>query len=310
MRAVHTFSVIIPLYNKEREIEATIRSVLAQRLQPLEIVVVNDGSTDRSAEVVRAISSPLVRLIDQPNAGECAARNRAISEARGEYVALVDADDQWEEGFLEEINSLINDYPDCGLYCTSFQVVSHEGVFRAPCPEERGVVQNFFRDSAHRYIAIPSASAMPRRIFDEIGGFPEGMKIAGDLYMWIKLARKYRVSFSPKPLVRYLKEASNRSASIYTPEKTAYSFETLYDPAAPIEEREFVARAALGKALILCAKGDTEAARRAIETFSFTKTYRRTLRKVQVLNRLPVRWRQPLLNLYNRLAWLIAKKGL
>lgn len=305
-----SFSVIIPLYNKEREIEATIRSVLAQTLQPLEIVVVNDGSKDRSAEIVRSIASPLIRLIDQPNAGECAARNRAIREARGEYVALIDADDQWEEGFLEEIDALIHEYPDCGLYCTSFQVVSNEGLFRAPCLEKRGVVEDFFGESAHRYIAIPSASAMPRRIFDEIGGFPEGMKIAGDLYMWIKLARRYRVCFSPKPLVRYLKEASNRSASIYTPEQTEHSFEKLYDPTAPYSEREFVARAALGKALILCAKGDTEAARSAIKTFSYTKTYRRTLRKVQVLNRLPVRWRQPLLGFYNRMAWLIARKGL
>ena len=306
----NSFSVIIPLYNKEREIEATIRSVLAQSYPPKEIVVVNDGSKDRSAEVVRGIDSPLIRLIDQPNAGECAARNRAIREATGDYVALIDADDQWEAGFLEEINRLINDFPDCGLYCTSFQVVSREGLYRAPCPEVRGVVENFFRDSAHRYIAIPSASAMPRKLFDEIGGFPEGMKIAGDLYMWIKLARKYRVCFSPKPLVRYLKEASNRSAAIYTPEKTAHSFEALYDPSAPLDEREFIARAALGKALILCAKGDTEAARRAIETFSFTKTYRRTLNKVRLLNRLPVRWRQPLLNGYNYLAWKLAKKGL
>lgn len=306
----NSFSVIIPLYNKEQEIEATIRSVLAQTYQPLEIVVVNDGSTDRSAEVVRSIGSPLIRLITQPNGGECAARNRAVSEAKGDYVALIDADDQWEVGFLAEINALINAYPDCGLYCTSFQVVSSEGLFRAPCPEERGVVENFFRDSAHRYIAIPSASAMPRAIFDQIGGWPEGMKIAGDLYFWIKLARRYRVCFSPRPLVRYLKEASNRSASIYTPEQTPYSFEALYDPTAPLDEREFIARAALGKALILCAKGDSEAARRAIRTFSFTKTYRRTLRKVQFLNRLPVKWRQPLLNGYNWLAWKIAKKGL
>ncbi|MBR3846966.1 MAG: glycosyltransferase family 2 protein, partial [Alistipes sp.] len=133
----NSFSVIIPLYNKEQEIEATIRSVLAQTYQPLEIVVVNDGSTDRSAEVVRSIDSPLIRLITQPNGGECAARNRAVSEAKGDYVALIDADDQWEAGFLEEINALINEYPDCGLYCTSFQVVSSEGLFRAPCPEER-----------------------------------------------------------------------------------------------------------------------------------------------------------------------------
>ena len=99
----YTFSVIVPLYNKQNEIGDTLRSILAQRYSPLEIVVVNDGSTDGSAEVVRSFDSPLIRLITQPNAGECAARNRAIAEARGEYLALLDADDTWDPGYLEEI---------------------------------------------------------------------------------------------------------------------------------------------------------------------------------------------------------------
>ena len=136
------------------------------------------------------------------------------------------------------------------------------------------------------------------------------MKIGEDLYMWIKIARRYPVCFSPQPLCRYSKVASNRSASTYTPERTVYSFEELYDPAAPDDEREFIARAALGKALVLSAKGGTEEAARAIRTFSFTKVYRRTLRKVRLLNALPVRWRGPLLDLYNALAWRIARKGL
>ena len=305
-----TISVIIPLYNKEREIEGTIRSVLAQRLQPLEIVVVDDGSTDHSAALVEAIPSPLIRLVRQPNAGECAARNRAIAESRGELLALLDADDEWEEGFLEEVAALYREFPGCGIYSTAFRVVSHDGIFPAPTPTRRGIVDNFFRDSAHRYVSIPSASAIPREVIDRVGGFPDGMKMGGDLYMWIKIARRYPVCFSPQPLCRYSKVASNRSASTYTPERTAYSFEELYDPAAPDDEREFIARAALGKALVLSAKGGTEEAARAIRTFSFTKVYRRTLRKVRLLNALPVRWRSPLLNLYNALAWRIARKGL
>lgn len=305
-----TISVIIPLYNKEREIEGTIRSVLAQRLQPLEIVVVDDGSTDHSAALVEAIPSPLIRLVRQPNAGECAARNRAIAESRGELLALLDADDEWEEGFLEEIASLYREFPGCGIYSTAFRVVSHDGIFPAPTPTRRGIVENFFRDSAHRYVSIPSASAIPRQVIDRVGGFPDGMKMGGDLYMWIKIARRYPVCFSPQPLCRYSKVASNRSASTYTPERTVYSFEELYDPAAPDDEREFIARAALGKALVLSAKGGTEEAARAIRTFSFTKVYRRTLWKARVINALPVRWRSPLLDLYNALAWRIARKGL
>jgi len=305
-------SVIIPLYNKEREIGATLRSVLAQTLQPTEIVVVDDGSTDRSADIVREIAAanPPVRLVPQANAGECAARNRAIAETTGEYIALLDADDEWRPGFLQEIAALIEEFPDCGLYCTAFDIVSHEGEFPAVCPSERGIVENFFRDSAHRYIAIPSASCIPRRVFDDVGGFPDGMKMGGDLYMWIKIARRYRVCFSPARLCRYSRVASNRSSAIYTPERTPYSFEQLYDPTAPDEEREFIARAALGKALVLSAKGGTEEAARAARTFGYTKTYRRTLRKVRILNALPVSWRTPLLNCYNAIAWRIAKKGL
>ena len=176
-----TISVIIPLYNKEREIEGTIRSVLAQRLQPLEIVVVDDGSTDRSAALVEAIPSPLIRLVRQPNAGECAARNRAIAESRGELLALLDADDEWEEGFLEEIASLYRECPGCGIYSTAFRVVSHDGIFPAPTPTRRGIVENFFRDSAHPYASPPAASAIPRGAIAGGGGSPDGMKMGGDL---------------------------------------------------------------------------------------------------------------------------------
>ena len=305
-----TITVIIPLYNKEREIEGTLRSVLAQTRQPDEIVIVDDGSTDRSAEIVRGTASPLVRLVPQPNAGECAARNRAIAEARGEYIALLDADDEWEPGFLAEIESMIGAFPGCGLYCTGFSVVSHDGLFPAPGLDRRGIVEHFCRDSAPRYIAIPSACCIPRAVFDDVGGFPEGMKMAGDLYMWIKIARRYRVCYSPERLARYSKVASNRSATSYTPERTRYSFEELYDPSAPEEEREFIARAARGKALIQSVKGGTEEARRATRFFHWTRVYRRTLHKVQLLNRLPVRWRGPLLDLYNAAAWRLARKGL
>ncbi len=304
------FSVVIPLYNKSAEIAATLRSVLAQSLPPSEIVVVDDGSTDGGADIVRQTGSPRIKLFSQPNAGVSAARNRGVAEARGEYIAFLDADDCWEPGYLAEIAALIDEFPGCGIYSTAFRIINRRGTTPAPCPERRGVVDNFFRDSAHRYIAIPSASVVPRRVFEEVGGFPAGMKIGEDLYLWIKITRRYRVCFSPRQLVRYSRAAANRSATIYTPEQTEFSFEQLYDPAAPVEEREFIARAALGKALILSAKGGTKEAARAIRIFSFTRTYRRTLRKVRFLNALPVAWRGPLLALYNRAAWAIARKGL
>ena len=309
-------------YRTDRVLRETLRNeisdattlIVAQRIGTImeadRIVVVDDGSTDGSADAVRAIASPLVKLVTQANAGVCAARNRAIAESAGDLIALLDADDTWEPGFLEEIASMAAEFPGCGIYSTAFNIVSHDGRFPAPTPTERGVVADFFRDSAHRYISIPSASAVPRAVFESVGGFPEGMKIGEDLYMWIKIARRYKVCFSPKPLANYSKVASNRSSAIYTPERTRYSFEELYDPAAADGYNEFVARAALGKALIISAKGGTKDAARAIRFFGYTKTYRRTLRKVRILNALPRSWRGPLIGLYNSLAWRIARKGL
>lgn len=309
------FSVIIPLYNKEAEVEATIRSVMAQTLQPLEIVVVNDGSTDRSAERVEAIGSPLVRLISQPNAGECAARNRAMAEARGDYFALVDADDLWKPEFLEEMASLIASWPECGIYSTAFEVVSPTGRVRGNCPTERGVVENFWRESMTRYVTIPSATVLPRRVVEELGGFPEGMKMGGDQWMWIKVASRHRVCFSPRALCEYSMVASNRSGSIYTPEKTTHSLEEfLIPPYESAEENfwrgEFVAKCAIGKALTLTAKGDEEFGRRVVRNFGYTKHYRRGLGKLRALLLVPRRWRGRVHAFYNRMAWLLAHKGL
>lgn len=309
------FSVIIPLYNKAAEVEATVRSVLAQSLEPLEIVVVDDGSTDESAAVVERIASPLVRLIRQPNAGECAARNRAMAEARGDYFALLDADDLWKPEFLEEMASLIASWPECGIYSTAFEVVSPTGRVRGNCPTERGVVENFWRESMTRYVTIPSATVLPRRVVEELGGFPEGMKMGGDQFMWIKVASRYGVCFSPRALCDYSMVASNRSSSIYTPEKTPYSLEEFLNP--PYESREenpwraeFVAKCAIGKALTLTAKGDEEFGRRVVRNFGYTRHYRRGLRKLRALLLVPRCLRGRVHAFYNRMAWRLAHKGL
>lgn len=309
------FSVIIPLYNKEREVEATLRSVLAQTLQPLEVVVVDDGSTDGSAAVVERIASPLIRLIRQSNAGECAARNRAMSEARGDYFALVDADDGWKPEFLEEVAAMIEEFPDCGFYSTAFDIVSPTGVVRGNCPTERGIVENFWRESMTHYVTIPSATVLPRRVVEELGGFPEGMKMGGDQWMWLKIASHYQVCFSPRALCDYSMVASNRSGAIYTPERCDNDLmQFLNPPYASREENfwraEFVAKCAIGKALTLTAKGDVEYGRRTVRDFGYTRHYRRGLWKLRLLLLLPRKWRPRIHALYNNLAWRLAHKGL
>jgi glycosyltransferase involved in cell wall biosynthesis len=105
-------SVVIPLYNKAAEIERTLRSVLAQTLSPLEIIVVDDGSTDGSAAIVERVGGERVRLVHQQNRGVSAARNRGIELSRGEYVAFLDGDDRWNPDYLQTLAAFIARHPD------------------------------------------------------------------------------------------------------------------------------------------------------------------------------------------------------
>jgi len=304
------FSVIIPLYNKEAEIGRTIRSVLAQTLQPLEIVVVDDGSTDRSREVVESLHSPLIRLYVQQNAGSAAARNKAIELSRGEFIAMIDADDEWTPDYLAQMDRLIHLYPDAGGYCSGFDIVSDDGIFAGDTPQREGIIGNYFREAMTRYVCITSATTIRRRVFNEVGGFPEGMRMGQDSYMWIKLARSYKVVFTPLRLCRYNRIAQNRTPSIYRGDDGTADFRDFYTGGADPLLDEYAARIALSRAIIISAKGGSEVARQTEQFFSYTRLNRRILLKLRVINRLPRSWRWPLLCLYNRLAWKIARKGL
>jgi glycosyltransferase involved in cell wall biosynthesis len=158
---ISEISVVIPLYNKAAEIERTLLSVLAQSVQPREIIVVDDGSTDGSAEIVERIASPLLRLVRQSNAGVSAARNKAISLASGRWVALLDGDDRWCEDYLLTMAQLIEQYPECGAYGSAFYVDNGDKLVVADTPQSCGVV-NFFEESMRRYVLIPSAAILRR----------------------------------------------------------------------------------------------------------------------------------------------------
>ena len=306
---ISDISVVIPLYNKAAEIERTLGSVLGQSVQPREIIVVDDGSTDGSAEIVERMASPLVRLVRQSNAGVSAARNKAISLASGRWVALLDGDDRWSEDYLLTMARLIERYPDCGAYGSGFYVDDGKKLVLADTPQAEGVV-DFFEESMRRYVLIPSATILRRDLVVELGGFPAGMRMGEDQYLWTKIARVADVAFSSAPNVVYSRAASNRSASIFRPEQSAFSLEDLYDADASAISNEYVARVALGKALVESVRGGTESARRALEFFSYNTMSRKIARKVSLFNALPCALRPAVSAVYNWLAWVIARKGL
>ncbi len=302
-------TVVIPLYNKEAEIERTVRSVLAQRALPCEVIIVDDGSTDRSAERVEQIGHPLIRLIHQQNRGVSAARNRGIEEAQTPWVALLDGDDRWQEGYIETICQLADRYPGCGAYATSFSIFDNGKLTPANTPNTEGEVP-FFAEAMRRYVLIPSTTTLDRELIRSLGGFPEGMRMGEDQYLWTRLNRQSKVAFSPRREVIYSRSASNRSASIWRPEQCATSLEALYDPAASDLSNEYVARVALGKGLLVSSRGGSEEAARTLRTFRFTRLNRFAWWKLRLLNTLPVGWRSPLLAVYNSVAWLLLRRGL
>lgn len=305
----YKFSVIIPLYNKEREIGNAIRSVLAQTYAPAEIIVVDDGSTDGGAEIIHGFRSPLVKFIGQANAGVSAARNRGMAEASGDCYAFLDADDEWRPQFLEKIAGMMELFPGCGLYCTGFDIVRGGKAHPAAQPAEEGVVGDYFGQAMSLYIASGSSSAIPAQVIKETGGFPEGMKLGEDQYMWTKIALSRPVCFTPEKLVCVHTAASNRSAAIYTPEQTAYSFLDFYDEDNPALN-EYIARVELGKAITATVRGGTEEGRKAERGFAYNRKSRRLWQRLWLLNRLPAKWRPAVNNAYNRLAWAVSKKGL
>ncbi len=201
------FSIIIPLYNKAPYICKALEGVLAQTYPDYECIVMDDGSTDNSQIIVsnwlskyRTDCSGRFHLLSQPNQGVAMARNNAAKAAKGGYLCFLDADDWWEPTFLQEMAQLIHDYPDAGLYFTNY-IYYKPGKTRIALHLPSGYI-NYPRAyyESKIMLATSSSSSMPKRIFEEMGGFPIGVKLGEDFLLWAQTAIHYPVAYSDKPV--------------------------------------------------------------------------------------------------------------
>lgn len=225
------FSVIIPLFNKAPYVAKAIQSVLSQTFTDYELVVVDDGSHDASAEMARRSMEGYknCRLLGQDNAGVSVARNNGVKVSSGEYLCFLDADDWWDPLFLEEMVRMIADFPDAGIYGTSYTIVNETKHKTRVSPIgvnvgfEKGYI-NYCQVYA-KTLAMPlwtGAVCVPRRVFEEMGGFPKGIKLGEDFLLWIHIALKYKVAFLNKPLAYYNQDVNlaNRGVGrLYKPEE-------------------------------------------------------------------------------------------
>ncbi|HII40168.1 MAG TPA: glycosyltransferase [Thermoplasmata archaeon] len=196
-------SVVIPVYNQETYLGAAIDSVFAQTFRDLEVVVVDDGSTDRTPDVVASYGSR-VRALRQPNAGNAAAFNRGVRASTGRWIAWLGSDDVWVPTKLERQVDAVRSRPAAGLVYTDVVTMDAGGkalyTTEFPCPDEREACLRFLL----RKNFINVSTALVRRdVFESLGPFDEKDWLCADYDMWLRVAERYDIVRVPEPLVWY-----------------------------------------------------------------------------------------------------------
>lgn len=219
------FTVVIPLYNKAKHILRTLKSITMQKYPAMEIIVVDDGSTDEGPSLVEKANIANLSLIKQKNKGVSAARNRGIKEARYEYVAFLDADDVWLPLYLDEISGLITKFPQAEFYATRYQIVEAEERYidakiHPFTDDPTGVlIDDYFDISSRGDLPFTMSSiTVKRNLFSIIGGFPEGEPIGEDQDLFCRAAMTTRIAYSINIHSLYHKDAQNQASKINVPE--------------------------------------------------------------------------------------------
>mgnify|MGYP001021150900 CR=1 FL=1 len=220
-----TISIVIPLYNKAPHIADALNSVLNQTFQDYEVIVIDDGSIDGGAEIVKKYNDGRIQLIRQDNRGVSAARNRGVEVARADLVAFLDADDEWSSNHLEVIMRLKSKYPEAGAYATAY-LKRKGGIFqpasfpRSEMPKKpwEGLISNYFRTSSRGDTLISSSTvAVPKAILAKMNGFTPNAWSGEDGDLWGRIALEFPIAFSWDGMGIYNLDAMNRACKRYDP---------------------------------------------------------------------------------------------
>ncbi|XGV98162.1 MAG: glycosyltransferase family 2 protein [Leptolyngbya sp. BL-A-14] len=204
-------SVVIPAYNAMQYLEATLESVLKQTFTDFEVLIINDGSKDHIVEWFSQIKDNRVKLISQHNQGLSRARNTGITNAQGEYIAFLDADDLWEPSKLEKQVQYLDSHADVGMVSTKVVEIDEKGEVLAEVkvPEtEKISLEDLLLSNP---ILCGSTPLVRHECFDKVGVFDPSLSSAADWDMWIRIALRYSVSAVTEALVKYRRHSTSMS---------------------------------------------------------------------------------------------------
>lgn len=202
-----TIAVVIPAFDAESFLGRAISSALEQTLAPREIVVVDDGSSDGTGEIARGFGPP-VRCVRQANRGAAGARNRGIEEAQSDYVAFLDADDEWLSDHLERALEVLQRHPHLVWFCAAYNVRMRSGKTIKRCPDERALIDGAYFESYFEMASgwdVHTCSVVARsEILEQIGGFDPDLQVGEDQDLWLRIALRHpQIGYSPSVCSTY-----------------------------------------------------------------------------------------------------------
>ena len=215
-------SVIIPAYNAEKFIAKTLESVLFQTYLNIEVLVVDDGSTDTTAEIVKSFvqKDSRVSLLQQSNAGVAAARNLAIEKSKGEYIAPIDADDIWYPQNLEkQVKCLTSSEPSVGVVYSWSVDINEKGLLVTGGFYNSTIEGEVYTALVYKYFIGNASSSLIRRVcFAKVGGYNCKLKLENaqgceDWELHLRIAEHYQFKVAPKYLVGYRQITSSMSSN-------------------------------------------------------------------------------------------------
>lgn len=197
-------SVIIPVFNCEKYVSEAVESVLLQTYQDFEVIVVNDGSTDNTEEVLKAYFDRII-YIYQENKGIAAARNTGIRASKGKYLAFLDSDDIWEKDKLDGQVIFLNTNKEFDLVYEDYIPFNDKGLIR----DHFSILKDFPRPSGNIFKPLILSTLFPtstvivkRDVLDDLGIFDESFKMGEDYELWLRIAGKYNIGYLKQRLVR------------------------------------------------------------------------------------------------------------